>query len=816
MKKLFTFAVAALVMLATACAKDDVSPAQGGEQLVSFSVSTPELATRAISDGKTATDLTVTVYEKDANGSYVQLEQLTKTATFNDLQAKVDFRLVTGKTYCFAFWAQAPDATAYTFDEASATVNIDYANCVANDEAHDAFFASRHDLCVDGAISETITLNRPFAQLNVGTTQEDWANALKSEIEVTKTNIVVVENVYTSLNLLDGEVSNPITAELVLAENAIPNESLTVSGVDYKWLSMNYLLVNEKELTQVRMLTDDTDVEEKSWANVPLQRNYRTNILGNILTSQVDFNIVIDPIYDGDINDDLENTTVATVATVAELQAAIDAAVAGDNVIKFEQDIDANSTRAAADIVVTQKEGINILIDGCGYKFDGTFYVHGQARHDKPETLTFNKINFAHADGAIDFISCNTTESAKRYAHNVFVTNCTFTGNDNGDVVGLRMRQCYNITISNSKFEKMHSLMWATGGNNFSVNNVEVVDCKNGISFGTTTGLNVANSTIEAAAYGIRVDGGVDLTVNNCNITAKQPVIVRKMTSGNAVVNFEGENTLNAAEKYQVIITGGSDDEAYSVPAGTYTLTGAEDFCVYPDAAEATTFVANSVEQLNYLMGQADVKEILLASGVEFGTIALKSNKIINGELGGKVDCVNLNGADNVTLKNIDFDAANALRAYDGKGNAKHYANIFSGGVNKNNKGSENLTIEGCNFTGTFANGGDAIAFTDQGRTSGQSGNITIKGCTFTAEGGYYHIYAHYSGKGYMKIENNTFSSAVLGGPIYLGRYQSSTPVEVKGNKFEAVATFEDAAYIQAHSASYTVSFDAADNTFAN
>ena len=29
--------------------------------------------------------------------------------------------------------------------------------------------------------------------------------------------------------------------------------------------------------------------------NVPVQRNYRTNIIGNILTEQVVFNIVIDP-----------------------------------------------------------------------------------------------------------------------------------------------------------------------------------------------------------------------------------------------------------------------------------------------------------------------------------------------------------------------------------------------------------------------------------------------------------------------------------------------------------------------------------------
>ena len=52
------------------------------------------------------------------------------------------------------------------------------------------------------------------------------------------------------------------------------------------------------------------------------------------------------------------------------------------------------------------------------------------------------------------------------------------------------------------------------------------------------------------------------------------------------------------------------------------------------------------------------VKTIALTDG-EFGTIVMKSNKtIIAKSAGAKVDCVNLNGAENVTLKNITFDAA--------------------------------------------------------------------------------------------------------------------------------------------------------------
>ena len=159
---------------------------------------------------------------------------------------------------------------------------------------------------------------------------------------------------------------------------------------------------------------------------------------------------------------------------------------------------------------------------------------------------------------------------------------------------------------------------------------------------------------------------------------------------------------------------------------------------------------------------------------------------------------------------------------YDGRGTAKQPANIISGSTSKCNKGAHNLVIEDCTFTGTFADGGVAIAFTDQNRGGGGSGNITIKDCTFNTRGGYCDIYGHYTGDGRngfgnFAIEGNEFNTEYLSGgnPIYLGRYASSAPVVVKGNEFNNVTTLNEAVYLQDHS-NYGVSVDAANNTFAN
>ncbi len=298
----------------------------------------------------------------------------------------------------------------------------------------------------------------------------------------------------------------------------------------------------------------------------------------------------------------------------------------------------------------------------------------------------------------------------------------------------------------------------------------------------------------------------VTLNVSNTTFATEEKAAILVKSAAGAEINVDKIDIANVAADTEFAVWVDSDAAAYAdkvVVNGAYVKIEGQKAAIVNNAEELATAVANN--------------DILYLAAGNYGTIVAKAGKTyIAATADAKVDAVNLNGADNVTLRNITFDAATAKVACDGKGNGKHYANILSGDASKNASGSENLVIDGCTFTGTFANGGAAIAFTDQNRDSGQSGNITIKNCTFATEGGYYDIYAYYSGKGHMNIENNTFKSNVLGLPIYLGRYQSSTPVVVKGNAFENVATFADAAYIQAHSDSYTVSFNESGNTFAN
>jgi hypothetical protein len=198
-------------------------------------------------------------------------------------------------------------------------------------------------------------------------------------------------------------------------------------------------------------------------------------------------------------------------------------------------------------------------------------------------------VNFKHAEGAIDFISSNSTASAERYAHNVTIEGCTFEGGANA--VAARFRQAYNIAIKDSEVIAGHSLAQLNGCSGVAIEGT-IVNAGRGVSFGTSTDCTVLASTFEADSYGLRADGKIkegSLTLTNTSIKAEQPIIVRNMTGEYAVaLNVV---VLETTADYQVVFTDGADDAEYVVPTGKYTLTGAEGLCVYP-VANADSFAA--------------------------------------------------------------------------------------------------------------------------------------------------------------------------------------------------------------------------------
>lgn len=309
MKKIL-ITICALMMLGLAsCTQKELTPVTslGEEVSVSFTVTLPgqDGATRAYSDGYSARILSYFVYAENDDATFSELPALRGVARFgeNSLTAPVSLELVSGKKYSIVFWADAkglfvdgaPVAeNPYSYSIDSKSINVSYGG-VAQDESRDAFYAYKEPFVVNGAISEPIFLRRPFAQINIGT--NDLEAAKKSGVEPTMSSMRV-KGVSTGINLSNGEVSEPLETEIEFTEEEINfSEEFPVEPLTYKYLGMNYVLVGkDKTLIDVAF---NCGTPEMTFSQVPVQRNYRTNIYGALLTNPAEFEVTIINDYDG-------------------------------------------------------------------------------------------------------------------------------------------------------------------------------------------------------------------------------------------------------------------------------------------------------------------------------------------------------------------------------------------------------------------------------------------------------------------------------------------------------------------------------------
>ena len=299
--KLFYALAASALLGLTACSSDE-PVAQNGDGNVNFTLRLPDaIGTRAFSDGLSATHLDYYVYDED-NGS-TNIEALNGTATFVNRETTVSLNLVSGKSYSIVFLATVPGQSHYTYTASSKDLNVTYGSA-AQDESRDAFYVYEPTFKVTGAISKDIILRRPFAQINVGTT--DWASATAAGISLTETSMTVT-GVANKINLGTGDVEgNEEVTFTSAAMPATPGETFPYEAANVdRYMAMNYVLVGkDKSTVDVKMNTNaNPAIDEMVFSQVPVQRNYRTNIYGDLLTNPAKWEVIIDEHYAGsDIN----------------------------------------------------------------------------------------------------------------------------------------------------------------------------------------------------------------------------------------------------------------------------------------------------------------------------------------------------------------------------------------------------------------------------------------------------------------------------------------------------------------------------------
>lgn len=306
MKKCFLLMAGIILLVFAACQSDELANGgRNGEVAASFSVQLPGNGNNAVTRAATAGDGTsvnrciMEIYLNDELYSR-QIGAIQP----DGLTAGFDIRLVTSQTYKFVFWADhvesvegdaiKTDLHYNTADLRNISMQGDY-NGSGKDDTRDAFFASLEKL-VTNAFSESVELTRPFGQLNIKT--EDLASIPDNQKDafVPVTAGLSFKNLYTGFNAATGDLLGESTAVAYKAASAVAdaNGNLTVDYLFAPNTAGGQHLVN---MTLAVYNAAGGQITTKALNNIPVQRNYKTNVTGNLLTVDGKVNVMVTPAF---------------------------------------------------------------------------------------------------------------------------------------------------------------------------------------------------------------------------------------------------------------------------------------------------------------------------------------------------------------------------------------------------------------------------------------------------------------------------------------------------------------------------------------
>lgn len=500
-KNILMLGAAALLM--ASCSNDNDLTPPGRDGYVTFTAELPAgINTRAFADGTSAVNLRYGVYNESGR------ELLNEgSATFQDKKAKVEIPMITGATYQLVFWADsygtADSANPYDLDLESGVMTVDYTKVAANDDAFDAFFCVKQNFTATANMPvQTAVLTRPFAQVNIATA--DMAQAKAAGINPQSTEVTLLP-AYTTLNLLTGNVADPTTVEVTYSAGDIAEgEVITVNNTDYDNLAMIYVLAAEdSELfknvgmtVNSRTSTGSVATTGRNYPNVPYKRNFRTNIVGNLLTSNTEWDVVIDSeitgsLWTGESTEPGQGEDGAYhIATAADLAGLAKMVNSGDNflgkTVVLDSDIDLN----------------NVAWTPIGNSLDTSFRGNFDGNGHTVYNLNVSADEYAGLFGSIqNGIDTNSQMVPGAYFKNLKVVNATVRGSHFAGAISGHITSWWS-EISGNSAENVEVIAYKQGGEDGN---------KIGGMFGylqQISSLISNNSLTNAQVYGGRDCGG--------------------------------------------------------------------------------------------------------------------------------------------------------------------------------------------------------------------------------------------------------------------------------------------------------------------
>ena len=587
MNKLIYFAAGLVAMvLAGSCQEIDYLDGNTG---VKFQVTAGDVVTKAIADGTNIDVLYWELYGADPVSASSPLGEGVVRDNDGDKTFTVELKLVADQDYNIVFWAQVDGQNHYVVDDLRNIQINTYADEKANDETRAAFFAVYPFHTDNGvSINETVELTRPFAQINFGaTTYETSLNLVNNGKIKVESTAVTVTKIASSFNTLtgEGEGETAVTFEAAATPNLDEDQKtklLSVGNDTYFWLGMNYLIVtgNSDNVKVDMTFNTNMGVVTHSVENVPVKENYRTNILGNLLTTDAKFEVVVDERFEGtyfgepfvELPPYDDATSTYSISTPEQL---LYVALGGESfdgqVVKLADDIDLSGEEwtpagtAEAPFKGTF-DGNNKKITGLSIDADYAAMFAYTAEGVTIKDLTLENVDINSSKYAAALVCCaeknltveNVTVSgninATSYAAGIVLMN-----NDDDDAVVIR--NCVNNATVTSK-RASGIAAWVTGGT--------VIE--NVVNNGNVTGTINANGIVN------RIAGTVNNAVNYGTIIGEGT----EASSGIASV-LSGTTTFSYCFNYGDVTT--KADNPNSSAAGILGQT--------PSAAVTLSYCAN-------------------------------------------------------------------------------------------------------------------------------------------------------------------------------------------------------------------------------
>ena len=376
-----------------------------GDGMVTFTVTAPgDLDTRAYADGENVNEVHYAVYKtNDGEPNALNDSQSTPLAQgvveMSNKRATLELDLLQDQYYTILFWAQVKGAGHYNVGDLR-NVSVVYNPLYGNDESRAAFFL-RHDFNTETQQNYDVTLVRPFAQINLGTTVESLSPVQQGQTQGYTIDVqqsaMTVSGIASSFNLVNGQAADE-SVDFTFTSTPTPakaGEVLTVNGTNYHYVAMNYLLVpvQEKLVNVSYTITTDKGVVTNTITSVPVKENYRTNIIGNLLTSKTDFEIIVDEAFEANDYVVEDQTSYVSISSAEELVKVAEEIANGNEEyqnIVLGGDIDLSELVLTRSEVVsnwipvgTSEKPFTGIFDGNGYTIKNLKLVEAEAKEGK-------------------------------------------------------------------------------------------------------------------------------------------------------------------------------------------------------------------------------------------------------------------------------------------------------------------------------------------------------------------------------------------------------------------------------------------------